>query len=556
MDPPRRKSLRFTEKTTSTPAKRAKKKDKPRSIPDPIVPNVDSQNIADGADNPAQIQASVDSNAIVVPDNNAAQQNQTNNPINTTDSSRQNDPEVIQSTNIIEAYAQVLQQESESCTLLAFNSENWMELEIKLSVIEHRLTKLNGGMRDAIRDNDIRLETAYRTAINMVEPYFITAKAALEDRITHLKQQKGNTAQTSSLNLTRDTNQTINVQLDPTDFYLKPVELESFDGSYAKWVSFREDFIDQVHKNDKIKPVNKLRRLKALVKGQAAVTLGSWQATSSGYTGAWEKLCRVYDNPYLIARAHIEDIFSVPSVARLTNESLRLLIDTVTNAKRQLEEMGVDLIELIIMHIMCKKLDDRTCADWEMKRNSRAVPELHQFIDFLEKKARALTNIDNKSLMFSSNKPSNVNTTNNRSSDRRFKPYTTNRNERYVNTNSASGTSGENQPKSDQAFRPCKQCQGNHGLFRCLPFSKLPLEIRWKKVRDWSLCKNCLNSYHDLRFCRVNVNPCRRCPGEYHNSILCPNFIYNQSITATVTSSNQNAAAEQSVETASKELSE
>lgn len=531
MDPPRRKSLRFAQNASSTPAKKAKKvtkKDsKRRSIPAPSVPNVANND----------------------PENNNALPNDPNdnNEINSSQQTRraaqENNQQTVRNENIIDGYGQILQQECESYTLLAFHSENWMELEMKYGVIEHRWIKLKQGLRDSVDDHDIHLETKYRTAMNIVEPYYTTAKGALEDRIAYLKENNINPTQSSSLNFSREANQTINVQLDPTDFYLKPVELESFDGNYAKWTSFREDFVDQVHNNDKIKPVNKLRRLKALVMGQAAVTLGNWQATSTGYTAAWEKLCKVYDNPYLIARAHIEDIFGVPSTNKSTHESLRLLIDTITNAKRQLEEMGVNMIDLIIMHIMCKKLDDRTCADWEMKRSSQAVPQLNQFIDFLEKKARALSNIDNRSLMFSSNKTTNAAPTNpaptNRSNDRRSKPYTaTNRNERYVNTNSASNSTEAKESKPNQEFRPCKLCNSNHGIFRCPAFVRLPLNKRWDKVKEWNLCKNCLNPYHDLRYCRVNLNPCRRCPGEYHNAILCPNFIYNQaSVTATVTSS-------------------
>lgn len=542
MDPPRRKSLRFASKVSSTPEKKAKKAKK-RPIPGPYVPNAANVNdeVNDNNDPTQHANILAQGNDAVIAPASRNMNNDNNDPIQPANVTPQvNDAEIARMGDIIDEYGQVLQQESEQCIQLAFQSENWMELEIKLGVVEHRWIKLNDSMREAIEKNDNWLERKYRTVINIVEPYYQTAKEALGDRVKYLKHHKINPAQGSSLNFSRESNQTINVQLDPTDFYLKPVELESFDGNYAKWTSFREDFVDQVHNNDKIKAVNKLRRLKALVKGQAAVTLGNWQASSTGYTAAWDKLCRVYDNPYLIARAHIEDMFSVPSINnRLTHESLRMLIDTVTNAKRQLEEMDVNVIDLLIMHIMCKKLDDRTCSDWEMKRSSQDIPQLNQFIDFLEKKARALTNIDNKSLMFSSTKAANT-TPNNRSNDRRFKPYTTNNRNERVNTNSATSSTAK-ETKDEQEFRPCQLCHANHGLFRCTAFFGLTLKKRLEKVQEWNLCKNCLNPYHDIRYCKVNKNPCRRCPGEYHNSSLCPNFIYNQtSVTATVTSTSVN----------------
>lgn len=527
MDLRRRKSTRHSARKTgpsraSTPEKRTKRSSYRRLVLAPIDEDVDNNN--EHIENPVNDEDVNEGQANIHP--------AVDNLVDNNDDQAAQDPlfgnEPNQQYAIVQEYINVLQRDCEMFMMVAHTSDNWVDLQLKISVIDHRWDKLMQYMQDAITDHNLPMETTYRTALNVVEPYYTSTKVALQQRIEYLKQHNINPTQSSSFSLSRDSvNQTINVQIDPTDFHLKPVDLEQFDGNYSKWSAFRDDFVDQVHSNDKIKPVNKFRRLKALVTGSAATTLGNWQITNDSYAAAWQKLCSVYDNPYLIARAHIEDIFSIPAIVKPTHATLRLLLDTATNAKRQLEEMNVNMIELITMHILCGKLDDRTCADWEMKRNSQRMPQLQEFFDFLEKKARALTNIDNRSLSFTSGKNASSSQTS-RQVDRRAKPYTANdRNDR------------EASKRTQPTERVCKLCRGNHGLFRCPSFFGLSLEKRWEKVKDWNLCKNCLNPYHELRFCRVNLDPCRRCPTEHHNSILCPNLMYNKVVTATVTSSTE-----------------
>lgn len=70
---------------------------------------------------------------------------------------------------------------------------------------------MNDTLRDAVQPRDTTLKLKVCTAVNLVEPYYTTAKAALEGRIAHLKQHNINPTNSSTFNSMRDANQTINV---------------------------------------------------------------------------------------------------------------------------------------------------------------------------------------------------------------------------------------------------------------------------------------------------------------------------------------------------------
>lgn len=70
-------------------------------------------------------------------------------------------------------------------------------------------------------------------------------------------------------------------------------------------------------------------------------------------------------------------------------------------------------------------------------------------------------------------------------------------------------------------FRPCVVCGGDHGLFKCGRFLHLSVGQRFHVVIKNRLCINCLDPFHNLSQCRVQLVECPRCPLEHHNSVLC-----------------------------------
>lgn len=417
--------------------------------------------------------------------------------------------ETTPTVDIIGDYAITMRKECEETVSLLPHLQSAGEVQLRLRVLEDRMAKLNGELKEAMDDNDTQYERSCRSAVVMIEPFYEHTKKLINSRLSDITEQNEMSMHSASSRhsiASPNLVQTVKVEFDSMN--LKPFELEGFNGDFTKWVSFRDQFISRVHSNEKINPVDKLYRLKSLVSGQAATVLGNWQVTNQGYTAAWKKLCSVYDNDYLIARAHIREIFDVPLVTENKDnkgDSLRQLLDTTTNALRQLQGMSVNLVELMTMYVIESKLDTETIGEWEMTRHTKNVPSLEEFNEYLEKRSRALTNIQGRASG--------------------FKMITTNHSEGRAKTYQRNSRNDEKPREASIAqrqYRPCRLCQQDHGLFKCPIFLNKSLQGRVDTVKEFKLCGNCLGGSHELRFCRLNRNPCRRCPTEYHNSTLCP----------------------------------
>lgn len=70
----------------------------------------------------------------------------------------------------------------------------------------------------------------------------------------------------------------------------------------------------------------------------------------------------------------------------------------------------------------------------------------------------------------------------------------------------------------------CNNCGNNHKMHQCRKFITLSLRHRCERVKELDLCKNCLLPYQSERDKhKCKAGPCRRCKGQFHNSLLCPN---------------------------------
>lgn len=301
---------------------------------------------------------------------------------------------------------------------------------------------------------------------------------------------------------------TVHVEVNASDSRTDRQSGSKFDGDMAQWVSFRDKFVATVHHNDNMAPVVKLERLRKSLSGYAASVVGSRNPTEAGYEGAWQRLCRIFDDQYANTQAIIDTMVNLPKMSVASNEGIRKLVDTVHDAKRKLEVLGeeVHYWDSILINLIVRCLDDQTCGAWELKRGAD-VPTLAFLCDWLDQVARSL--MRNRAERIERAEES---TTEQESSD----------------DDGESSAPAHTQMRHEQSsgvvsksHLPCRQCEGDHPIYKCPEFSGLHIAGKRAMVFRLRLCYNCLREGHGAGKCAGKG--CARCPnGPRHNSAICP----------------------------------
>lgn len=68
----------------------------------------------------------------------------------------------------------------------------------------------------------------------------------------------------------------------------------------------------------------------------------------------------------------------------------------------------------------------------------------------------------------------------------------------------------------------CHHCGEEHTMFGCPDYRNMSLQTRWMRVRELSLCANCLSPNHRAGSLSCKGGDCGNCPQQLHNSSLCP----------------------------------
>lgn len=420
-------------------------------------------------------------------------------------------------------YLQSIQAEFQRMCEPEFSQATKTECEMRLHLLESQMERLIEAHEHLQPDDGTETSANYEFLFKDASDTFAGAKRILTNRI----------AASSDTPIERSAQQIV-VQFDAQ--MLKPIELPTFDGTYSKWREFKAQFVSQIHKKPNITNTDKMYRLKEALTGSAKLTLGSWEVNNENYLKAFEKLCSVYDNDYLIVSAHVQEILTLEPLQTPTAENIRKLIDTVTNAVQQLKVLNANTAELMLIQLVESKIDDRTRQAWDMQRHPNSIPTFDEMHHFLEKRARMQVNQEAYAVK------------NNKSE--RFQPYNKNR---Y--------NSGSNRRTTNAKFLtplpPCRVCQGNHGLFKCAKFLAMSYATRLAKVEEWQLCNSCLGRKHATATCPKGYN-CVRCPGEVHNSALCPKIVTyaRNALVHTTTTVDDKSVATNAVESSAANPSE
>lgn len=282
--------------------------------------------------------------------------------------------------------------------------------------------------------------------------------------------------------------------------------IAKFDGNFAKWATFRDSFKAAVLERTDLRPVQKLLRLQQSVTGMAAGILGEWTLTPENLPLAWDQLCRAYNNEYQTIRAHIRELFDMPTVKTESYSGIRGLINTVTNTNRQLASLldPEARCEFMVMYLLESRMPSSTRTAWEMHRDTSTRPKLSDMLLCLERRATSLAGVSSPT-------------------QHEYDSGSKIRDERKSMSQSARPTMERGSRQGNrQSLPPCPMCSADHGLFRCNKFLAMKLAPRLEFVREARLCPSCLRVGHAVSMCPKPQYACRNCTGEHHNTAICP----------------------------------
>jgi hypothetical protein len=272
---------------------------------------------------------------------------------------------------------------------------------------------------------------------------------------------------------------------------LPEIKLPTFGGVVTEWQSFKDLFKSAVHDRTDVAKSNKLSYLKSCLDGDAKQLISSMQSTDDNYDIAWDLLEKRYENEREI---FFGILLKFTNQAVLTGESaigLRSLLDISQECIRALKNLNVvvDNWDGIIVFLLFQKLDSTTRRYWELSLKDTAVPVLADFFQFLEHQARALA-------AGGINNPTPTSHQSSRSSSDPVKK---------TNIHMARGEF-------------CKNCHGDHPLFKCLKFSAMSTLERRDNARRLGMCYNCLRGGHLVAQC-LSTKTCSTC-GKKHHTML------------------------------------
>lgn len=253
--------------------------------------------------------------------------------------------------------------------------------------------------------------------------------------------------------------------------------------------------------------MEKFYYLKSCLAGEAKTLVDSLAMTKANYQ------VRYNDNK-LLKRRQVQALFNLPSLAKESAVELQSLLEGFERTIQTLDQLieSVECKELLLLHILCARLDPTTRRSWEELSSTKEQDTIKDLKELLQRRVKILTSLPKKSLNESlelthSNRPSE------------FRP----------NFNPIQSTRDV-----------CVACFEDHPLYQCPAFQQIRIPERDKVLRNHGLCRNCFKRGHRAMECPSRY-VCWNCKGRHH-TLLCsrrPSIVRNESpsIRTSVTSS-------------------
>lgn len=361
-----------------------------------------------------------------------------------------------------------------------------------------------------------------------IEQSFISNIASAQNIIQRYNSSKHDESNYKDLNSSQLSSAQCNVDHhEPLGFKLPQIQIAKFDGSYFRWLEFRDTFVSLIHNSERIASIHKFHYLISYLTGDAARIIANLEVSSANYDDAWKLLCDRYDNKRQLINHHLNSLLGIQPATRESDRSLRFMVDHITKNLRALSSLGqpTDQWDILIIHIMSSKLDNHTLLKWEECRSSLTdVPTLKQFYKFLTDRADVLESINRNSNKSIQTPQRTASTQPNQ------RTVSTNPNNNRVQTKSFASSSDDGTSSSTRMA--CVVCHEDHRIYDCPTFLAKSVEERIAEAHRLKLCTNCLRLGHRIQTCRLG--PCLKCRGRHNTLIHKPSNTNNDVSTSSV----------------------
>ncbi|GBN41377.1 hypothetical protein AVEN_182075-1 [Araneus ventricosus] len=369
-------------------------------------------------------------------------------------------------------------------------------------VLETKLTKV-----DTIRKKLFDLQKRYYEL--PPEADLTETDEAIEQMKTSLEEMEVSLKHLISKHDIDDKSTKLNIKENKTgkllSVKLPDIPLPQFSGKYEEFGNFKSQFISLIEDNDGLSNTQKLYYLKISLTGEAKLI----QTTDDTYKSLLKALEDRYENKRAVVDSQILSLINLEKLNYESAEDLRKLLDTVKKNLRTLKTLEYErnnLSDVLIINLILQKLDKETRKQFEITLKSKEVPDLYNFLTFLENRSLVLEyvnkNVPSKS--FSKDQSYHKGFSSN---DKQKPKY-----HQFAKPNKSFVVGRENKMKQ------CLLCNKDfHPLYRCFKFQSMSVHERIKYVTKENICKNCLNAHKGL--CR-SILTCRICNSKTHNTML------------------------------------
>ena len=356
-----------------------------------------------------------------------------------------------------------------------------------------------------------RSNNAQKISLNASLKKFSSDYYALIGWLTQEIKRKSPESLLEPTALGRSTTQSVNVRL-PT------IELEKFDGSPDKWVTFRDSFKSLIHNQLSLSGSTKFRYLKTTITDKHS-PITHLLETDDGYGDAWNAVLAYYDDKRRILDGHFGAMLTAKRMTGETHEELQRITNDFTLNTASIERMYDKdfLYDALVAHLVIFRLDNHTRDLWETV-NKNQVPSWPDLQKFLQERRKTLSTmpapkVNPKQVTSTKNLSSTSNKSNWRSSNVNAASKSTVAPNSLASTHQISATA----PAAVPAVLKCLMCSGNHRLNACNAFLQSSISDRSKLVRDWKICTNCFGR-HAVDDCK-SLYTCRSCHQRHHTML-------------------------------------
>lgn len=286
------------------------------------------------------------------------------------------------------------------------------------------------------------------------------------------------------------------------------LEIPDFNGQYNQWINFKDIYLETIHNNPLLTKTQKMQHLKSKLKGEAEKLVQHLNISADNYDSCWDIIIHRYDNKRLLFSSYVNTLLNQPIMQQANAFNIKKLHDTTLECMNGLNNIGLETTAWhpFVTHILLQKLDPTTYSEYIHElTDPRELPELDDFIKFLETKFMALDTIRSNQKHGTTSTP--------------YKPISTTQNNKIERPHyyfkSTNFKQYEKSPKSlYTSLRNCPLCKMDHVLMQCKQFLNMNVATRTENVTKLKICKNCLYIHDDQKCMSTKV--CKVCNKKHH----------------------------------------